>query len=262
MKAISLLYHDVIEGEDWDSSGFPGSVAAKYKLGRPDFEAHIAAAAKAHRSRPIAAHEVLNGDGAGLPLLVTFDDGGVSAIAPVADVLEKIGWRAHFFITVGQIGKRSFMNAAQVRDLRKRGHIVGSHSVSHPLRMALCDGQTLATEWTRSVEVLSDLLGERVDTASVPGGDYSRRVAEAAASARIRFLFNSEPTTNIFRVQDCLVFGRFTVVRGMPAPVSARLASADRSTRSKQWIFWNAKKIAKRAAGRHYLRARRYLLGG
>lgn len=262
MKAISLLYHDVIEGEDWDSSGFPGSAAAKYKLGRQDFEAHIAAAATAHSLCPLVAHEVLNGERAGLPLLVTFDDGGVSAVSPVADLLEKIGWRGHFFITVNQIGKRSFLNASQVRDLRRRGHVVGSHSLSHPTRMALCDDQTLATEWTRSIEVLSDLLGERVDTASVPGGYYSRRVAEAAASARIRFLFNSEPTTKIFRVRDCFVLGRFTVVRGMPPRISARLASAHRNTQSQQWIAWNVKKIAKRAAGRHYLTARRYLLGG
>lgn len=261
MRAISLLYHDVIEEDDWDSSGFPGSAAAKYKLARQDFEAHVSAAAKAHPSRAVTAYDVVSENFSGAPLLVTFDDGGSSAISPVADLLEARGWRAHFFITVNQIGKRGFMSAAQVRELHQRGHVIGSHSLSHPTRMASCDDETLANEWTKSVEALAQLIGEQVDTASVPGGYYSRRVAEAAAAAHIKILFNSEPTTKIVRVRDCLVFGRFTVVRGMPSRVSAQLASADRTTLSRQWIFWNLKKIAKRGAGTHYLTARRYLLG-
>jgi hypothetical protein len=39
-----------------------------------------------------------------------------------------------------------------------------------------------------------------MDTASVPGGYYSDRVAETAAAAGIRILFNSEPTTKVY---DC-----------------------------------------------------------
>lgn len=115
---------------------------------------------------------------------------------PVGDLLENLG-RGHFFITAGQIGKHGFINAAQLRELHERGHVIGSHSYSHPTRMSLCDDEILADEWARSVEMLSELLGEKVDTASVPGGYYSRRVAEAAAAAGIRILFNSEPTTRI-----------------------------------------------------------------
>lgn len=260
MRAISLMYHDVVEGDDWDSSGYAGPGSAKYKLNRRDFAAHLAAVAKTRLSPPVIAQAAVSTSSIELPLLVTFDDGGVSALSPVADLLDERGWKAHFFITVNQIGKRGFMSAQQIRDLRKRGHAIGSHSLSHPTRMAYCDDETLAHEWAGSVAALSDLLGDGIDTASVPGGYYSRRVAEAAAAARIRILFNSEPTTEVRRIQDCLVFGRFTLVRGMRPEIAARLASGHLDAHCRQWISWNLKKLAKRAAGRRYLSARRRLL--
>jgi peptidoglycan/xylan/chitin deacetylase (PgdA/CDA1 family) len=260
MKAISLLYHDVVDRDDWDSSGFPGPEAAKYKLPRQEFKAHLAAAAQAHVAGAITVQDVLRGTSSAIPMLITFDDGGSSAVHPVADLLENLDWRGHFFITTGQIGKRGFMTPAQIRDLHERGHVVGSHSYSHPTRMSHCDDKKLAEEWTRSVEMLSDLLGEKIGIASVPGGYYSRRVAQSAAAAGVQILFNSEPTTRITRVSGCFVLGRYTVVRGMPARLSGRLASADGAARSRQWIFWNLKKTAKAVGGKHYLIARRYLL--
>lgn len=254
------MYHDVVEGEDWDSSGFAGAGPAKYKLNRQDFAAHLAAVARARSSPPIIAREAVRSNSTELPLLMTFDDGGVSALTPVADLLDELGWKGHFFVTVNQIGKRGFMSGQQIRHLRERGHTVGSHSLSHPTRMAYCDDETLANEWAGSVAALSDLLGDGVDTASVPGGYYSRRVGEAAAAARIRILFNSEPTTRVRRIADCLVFGRFTLFQGMAAEVSGRLASGHRDAHFRQWISWNVKKLAKRVAGRRYLSARRHLL--
>ncbi len=41
MKALALLYHDVVEGGDWDASGFPDPVSATYKFDRHDFERHL-----------------------------------------------------------------------------------------------------------------------------------------------------------------------------------------------------------------------------
>jgi len=40
LRAACLLYHDVIENGDWDSSGFVGPGTAKYKLSRAEVEAH------------------------------------------------------------------------------------------------------------------------------------------------------------------------------------------------------------------------------
>jgi peptidoglycan/xylan/chitin deacetylase (PgdA/CDA1 family) len=144
--------------------------------------------------------------------------------------------------------------------LRRRGHVIGSHSFSHPVRMSHCSREELTDEWTRSIKTLSDILGEQVDTASVPGGYYSKRVGETAAAAGVRVLFNSEPTTAVHDVSGCLVVGRYNIFRGMPPGVSGDLVSVHSQARSRQWLYWNFKKIGKRVAGRPYLAARQWLL--
>jgi len=260
MRLACLLYHDVVESADWESSGFTGPGTAKYKLSRAEFEAHLAAIAKVRDTVPDSAHDLANKGDATLPFLLTFDDGGESASTFVAGLLEKYGWRGHFFVTAGQIGKKGFLDPEQIRFLRRKGHVIGSHSFSHPMRMSHCSKEELTGEWTRSIKMLSDILGEQVDTASVPGGYYSDRVAETAAAAGVRILFNSEPTTALHAVMGCLVVGRYNIFRGMPPGVSGDLVSVHSSARARQWLYWNLKKIAKRSAGRPYLAARQWLL--
>jgi peptidoglycan/xylan/chitin deacetylase (PgdA/CDA1 family) len=260
MKAACLLYHDVVESTDWDSSGFTGPGTAKYKMSRAEFEAHLAAIAKVRDTVSSTAHDLANSSDETLPFLLTFDDGGESAATRIAGQLEKYKWRGHFFVTASQIGKKGFLNAEQIRFLRKEGHVIGSHSFSHPVRMSHCSEEELTDEWTRSIEILSDILGERVDTASVPGGYYSDRVGKTAAEAGVRILFNSEPTTAIQEAKGCMVVGRYNIFRGTPPGVSGDLVSLRSRARARQWLYWNLKKIAKKSAGRPYLAARQWLL--
>ena len=115
-------------------------------------------------------------------------------------------------------------------------------------------------EWTTSVKVLSELLGEQVIVASVPGGHYSKEVARAASRAGIKVLFNSEPTTRSHQVDGCLVLGRYTIIRGMSPALAARIACGSRASRLRQFVFWNTKKILKLLGGEAYLRVRNLAL--
>jgi len=229
-------------------------------LNRAEFGAHLAAIATVRATSASTAHELANAANEEFPFLLTFDDGGESAATRTADLLQQYGWHGHFFVTAGQIGRKGFVDAEQIRRLRKMGHLIGSHSFSHPVRMSHCSTEKLTDEWTSSIRMLSDILGEQVDAASVPGGYYSRRVGETAAASGIRVLFNSEPTTRIHFVDGCLVVGRYNIFRGMPPKVSGDLVSLRSEARSRQWVYWNFKKIAKRIAGRPYLAARQLLL--
>src|SRR5262249_55725103 len=197
-----------------------------------------------------------NKAGPARPWMITFDDGGVSSYTPIADQLELIGWRAHFFITTDYIGAPAFMSREQIRDLHRRGHVIGSHSCSHPLRFASRPDAERRREWSVSVSVLSDLLGARVRVASVPGGQYSRKVAEAAADTGIEALFTSEPTTRCARVENCLVIGRYSIQRWMTSAVAAGMASGRFAPRFRQWLWWGIKKGAKKLGGDYYLRLR------
>ena len=255
--AITLLYHDVVERDQDDASGFPGAGAARYKLTCADFREHMQAVAGAIRERLITITDLLGGQSSA-PLL-TFDDGGVSSEV-IAGMLESRGWRGHFFVTTDYIGAATFLAKEQIRDLHRRGHVIGSHSCSHPPRMSFCTREQLLEEWHKSCAVLADILGEPVTVASVPGGFYSRAVATTAAQAGIKVLFNSEPTSRPRTVEGCLVLGRYTVYRGMPAEAAAALAAGRLGPRWRQSFAWNVKKVAKAVGGRVYLSLRERLL--
>jgi len=260
VKALAIMYHDVVEG-DLESSGFPGAGANVYKLERADFSRHLDAIREATAAGQPQILESRRDWGSRLPVLLTFDDGGVSAHGIIAAMLEERGWRGHFFITTDWIGRPGFLNEGQIRELRRRGHVIGSHSSSHPARMSRVSWDQMRREWQDSTQALAKILQEPVKVASVPGGYYSRRVSEAAALAGIEALFTSEPTNLARESGGCLVLGRYVVQRGMGPEWSGGFAAGRLAPRWKKAAFWTAKKSAKALGGEAYLRVREMLLG-
>ena len=239
------MYHDIINEGAEDDSGFPGADAALYKVTLASFAAHLAALTTGYQP---------------VDLALTFDDGGASARV-AADLLEARHLRGSFFVTADYIGRRGFVDAGTMRDLQRRGHLVGSHSCSHPLRMGACSSSQLRDEWTRSHAIISDILGTSISTASVPGGDYTPRVGEAAARAGFTTLFTSEPTPAVHTLGDLVVRGRYTIQRWTSAATAAALAHGSFWPAARQALLWNAKKATKRIGGERYLQMRGWLVG-
>jgi peptidoglycan/xylan/chitin deacetylase (PgdA/CDA1 family) len=237
-----------------------GADADIYKLDCLEFRRHLLAVAKVLPSQPITATELLAGRPAGHHVLLTFDDGGVSSLNYIADILDEFGWKAHFLITASRIATPGFLDAGQIRDLSRRGHVIGSHSYSHPARMSSCTNAELDEEWKRSTAILADIISEKIRVASVPGGYYSPRVASSAARSGIQLLFNSEPVVLSQIVDGCLVLGRFTVQRGYSPKWSAAISAGERQPQILQFVFWNCKKVIKALGGRGWLWARILLL--
>jgi hypothetical protein len=150
LEAVTLLFHDVVPEGRWELSGFMGADADVYKLDCADFQRHVAAIAPCLRRPPATCDELLAGAPADRAVLITFDDGGVSAALYIADILDQLGWKAHFLVTTGRIGTQGFLDPAQILELRRRGHVIGSHSHTHPLLMANCSVAQLHDEWGRS----------------------------------------------------------------------------------------------------------------
>jgi peptidoglycan/xylan/chitin deacetylase (PgdA/CDA1 family) len=158
------------------------------------------------------------------------------------------------------IGEDGFLSRDELRELRAAGHVVGSHSCSHPPRISSLGDAELLDEWRRSRDVLSEALGEDVVVASVPGGFYTERVARAAARAGVRILFNSEPTTSLRHVDGCLILGRYSIMRQTDAETAGAIVGGRRSPRYRQYLYWNGKKVAKMLAGPLYARIRKSML--
>lgn len=245
MKTLAILYHDVVK-KDPDESGFPGLAAGRYKLTEREFTEHLSQLAQSTPS-PFALITSISPDSPEISRLLTFDDGGASA-AYIADSIEEHGWRGHFFITTDFIDKHTFLTSQQLDDLNRRGHIIGSHSCSHPPRISELPRIKLDAEWADSVARLSDILGEAVTTASVPGGFYSKKVAESASSAGITQLFTSEPTIHTETTAGCEILGRYNIYKGMSPKAAGAIVEGKKFPRYKQTLAWNLKKSAKRVA--------------
>lgn len=249
MRVVSLLFHDVYESDPGES-GFCSPAADRYKLSVRDFVAQLDGLAKLRMVNPDAPS----------PAVLTVDDGGVSFYTAIADRLESFGLRAHGFVTTDVIGQRGFLTPQHLRELDARGHVIGTHSASHPTRFSALTSPEMRREWSESRQRLEDIVDHAVTVGSVPGGYFSRAVAEAAAEAGLQTLYTSEPTTRPFIVEGCRVVGRFTVRRGHPSDMARRFASASPWARCNAWIGWNAKALVKPVLGASYARVADWIL--
>ena len=235
MKRASIaafVYHDVTDQPG--NSGFQRPGAWPYKLSRREFRAHLDAIAQSPHAATLAGPlDLARG---GRRLLLTFDDGGASAII-AGDELARRGWVGHFFLVTSRIGQPGFLDAAGIRYLRQAGHVIGSHSHTHPDIFRDESPQRMDEEWRVSCARLAALLGEPCVAASVPGGDISPAVLASAAAAGVRYLFTSEPWLAPRRVRDSWVLGRYTVKTTTPPDRVGRLA---------QFRGWTSARVLRR----------------
>jgi peptidoglycan/xylan/chitin deacetylase (PgdA/CDA1 family) len=234
-----LIYHDVVERGERENAGMPGPLAGRYKLDPARFEEHLAAVAETGRSVGLLGSDTWP------EVAFTFDDGGSSALLAAA-MLEAKGWRGHFYMTTDRIGAPGFLDEAGLRDLAERGHVIGSHSHTHPRYMGKLPAGELELEWSRSREELARVLGSPPETAAVPGGFLSPRVVDTAAAAGYRLLLTSEPSSRVHRRGAIAYAGRYTIWDSTPPATAAAYARGAVVPRARLWTEWQVKKAAKR----------------
>jgi len=242
---VYLLFHDIYVSDPRES-GFASAAADRYKLSVGQFD------------RELAALKAVTAPA--MPFALTFDDGGKSFYTIAADRLEALGWRGHCFVTTGYIGRPGFLTRREIQELHRRGHTIGSHSVSHPSRIHACAPDVIDDEWRNSIATLEDIVGAAIDTASVPGGFYALPVASSAAAASIRTLYTSEPVCAAGFVGDCRIEGRFTIRQNSAPGLAARLVAHAPWSRWGMWAQWNAKAAVKPILGPFYIRVADWLM--
>ncbi len=254
MQLVSLLFHDVYRRHP-SESGFCSPGADRYKLTVDQLSAQLDGVRSERLDVPVLATTLLEPSGTpSRAVLITVDDGGISYQRDFADQLEMRGWRGHAFVSTDFIGQPGFLTPEQLRDLDRRGHVIGSHSASHPSRFSACKRSRMAEEWTRSRQALEDLLGHQVVVASLPGGYFSSAVAETASESGLQVLFTSEPVTRTHREGACLIVGRYAIRAGADPGFSRRLVERSRWTRSEEWASWQVKGLLKPVLGPLYSR--------
>jgi peptidoglycan/xylan/chitin deacetylase (PgdA/CDA1 family) len=251
----SLTYHDVGPADQLEHIGRPGPLSGRYKLDLDAFEKHL------HAIAAVGVEVGLLTNGTAEPqAALTFDDGG-SRAPLIAERLEARGWRGHFFVTTSAMGTPGFMTAEEIEELARRGHVVGSHSHTHPLHMGRLPEAEIEREWQLSREILSNLLGAPPPIASVPGGYMNASVARAAVTAGISLLMTSTPTPRTRHHDGLRVLGRYTIWNSTSPRRAAAYLQGPGISRAWLWTIWTARSAAKRLSPGVYETLRRRRAG-
>jgi peptidoglycan/xylan/chitin deacetylase (PgdA/CDA1 family) len=106
---------------------------------------------------------------------LTFDDGpSPEHTTKILDLLDEAKVKAAFFV----IGKKAEKHPELVREIKKRGHLVGLHSYAHDRLFSLRTPGFVRDDLKRGLDVLEGILGERTSLFRPPIGHTSPRIAK------------------------------------------------------------------------------------
>lgn len=126
----------------------------------------------------------------GTHLCITFDDGTADHLGG-AEVLNSHRLHGVFFVVFDRLDTKGHLGRADVRDLARNGHTIGSHTLSHR-NIAKLGLDQQREECERSRSALEDLIGEAVDWFAFPGGAFSSDAMSAAESAGYKIMRTME----------------------------------------------------------------------
>lgn len=192
MSNITLMYHDVLN-EQCPYSGFQKVGALQYTIESKILDLQL------------KLTEGMDN------IQFTFDDGGESFYYVIAKLLENYNRKGVFFISTSYIGSEFFLSEEQIRELDRRGHIIASHSHTHPNKISSLSREECVNEWKESKLVLENILGHNVNVASVPGGAVSDMVIDCMIEAGFQTIYTSEPTLKIVRKGNATICGRYGI---------------------------------------------------
>ncbi len=165
---------------------------------------------------------------------ITSDDGGGSAML-LAEHLKLLGIRAKFFIVTAWIGRDGFLAGEEIQYIHSLGHVIGSHSHTHPNPFCDLRRGLLRKEVLHSREVLEGLLGVAVDSFSVPGGELRRGTIRElqAVDLGLSRIYTSTPYQGAYlATSTSTVLGRYCIMRSMDSTKTTRVIEG------RGWV-WN-----------------------
>ena len=198
---VSLMYHDVYRDTPYES-GFQNESAFQYKIAVTQFEKQIGAIVNYCKRIKRDVNDMVK---------FTFDDGGVSFYTVVAPTLEKYGLKGIFFVSTRNIGTSGFMTREMIKDLALRGHIIGSHSHTHPQNMAQLTYEEIVSEWNESSSILSAIIGKKIEVASIPNGYSGKSVLKACNNNGFKEIYTSVPVVRDIYMLNAKLRGRYVM---------------------------------------------------
>ncbi|MBO9729687.1 MAG: polysaccharide deacetylase family protein [Chitinophaga sp.] len=146
--------------------------------------------------------------------MITFDDSHVEHFSIADSLLRYYGFRGVFFIMTVTIGKPGYMNAAQLKALAGRGHIIAAHTWDHPHLYT-----TGTMDWEQQLvhpkKVLEKITGNPVWYFAYPFGEWNDTIINHLKESgyRAAFQLNAHQGDVLYTIRRMIVDGRFSAIK-------------------------------------------------
>jgi peptidoglycan/xylan/chitin deacetylase (PgdA/CDA1 family) len=232
---LHLLFHEVCDIDQCHTTGFSYKANIPYSLSKEQFRQIFSLIEKSSQSGIINEY------------VFTFDDGGISNMGS-AEMLDQFGYKGIFFIPSYYIGRKGFLGRADIRDLDSRGHIIASHTHTHPLPISALNYHKQETEWKLSKEILQQIIGNPIYKAALPGGDYNSDTFPILNRLGYKEVYSSIPIPRLhFKKGELNVYGRICFMRAFSKDFSCKLLEEDPivyfSLKSKYYFKLTVKRL-------------------
>lgn len=131
-----------------------------------------------------------------ITVVITFDDGHITNYTKAFPILKNYGFKAHFFITTGWIGKPNYMSTEQIKELADYRMIIGSHGITHRFLSNLSEKEII-WELKESKEILEKITGEEIKSLALPGGRFNNKILKLAKEIGYKAVFTSNLEFNL-----------------------------------------------------------------
>jgi peptidoglycan/xylan/chitin deacetylase (PgdA/CDA1 family) len=162
---------------------------------------------------------------------ITFDDGNASDAYLALPELSKRGLSAEFFVCVGRVGKKHYLDRSMIKELLAEGMRLGSHGMDHRDWRTL-DSKALDVEIGDARSKLEDITQQQVNTVAIPFGSYDRRVLHHLKREIWKVIYTSDrgttQSTSLMKPRETLdtdMQGEHVLselLAGAPAHITAR----------------------------------------
>jgi len=225
---INLLFHEICNIEDSTKTGFNYIENRKYSCDINTFT-EIVKYAYANK----------------LNINFSFDDGGISNLLS-SSILDEYNFKGIFFIPTFFIGKPGFLNKEDIVDLYKRGHVIGSHSHTHPIPLSFLNYKSQLIEWERSKSILEEIIQDKITLAALPGGDSNIDTFQILLDLGYLELHTSFPSSKyVKKYNNLTIKGRVCIMRNHDSNFIEKLVKK-RLVTIKLVLVFKSKEIIKK----------------